>query len=301
LGKVDLLQTNNIFKEELIAPTCVEFYDSKWNACGTKTSLCQQIAGITGIDPLILNGADPTRRTVAEKMSWASERSTSRIEDTAYSLMGLFNVFMLMLYGEGERAFIRLQEEIMKRSEDYTIFAWETTEPQSEQCGLFAKSPSEFGRWTRPEGKIRERLPLISQYRSLECLFHDPASMTSRGLLIALPLLKQDMLRFEASQNQRRLRGRDKWLMALRCFFESGHRSNLGAGTYLAMVCHIGSRVMKNNQILCIWLRKHPASGIFTRTSPGAVIMLPGKCADAFRRQSIYTLPSGAVGDWDAF
>ncbi|KAH7372057.1 hypothetical protein BKA64DRAFT_586878, partial [Cadophora sp. MPI-SDFR-AT-0126] len=117
--------------QELIAPSSVELYDSKWNLFGTKASLCLQLADITAIDPLVLRGADPTIQTVAERMSWASSRSTSRIEDTAYSLMGLFNVFMPMLYGEGSRAFMRLQEEIMKQSEDCTIFAWKCARIES--------------------------------------------------------------------------------------------------------------------------------------------------------------------------
>jgi hypothetical protein len=111
--------------EELIAPAVVEFYDSKWVKLGTKDNLCQQICKIPGIDPCVLRGANPTKLIVAERMTWASERLTSRVEDTAYrySLMGLFNVFMPMLYGEGNRAFVRLQEEILRRPEDYTIFA----------------------------------------------------------------------------------------------------------------------------------------------------------------------------------
>lgn len=55
-------------------------------------------------------------------MSWASKRQTTRVEDIAYSVMGLFGVNLPMLYGEGERAFIRLQEEIMRASDDHTIF-----------------------------------------------------------------------------------------------------------------------------------------------------------------------------------
>jgi hypothetical protein len=58
--------------------------DIKWNGFGTKASLCQQIADINGIDLLVLYEADPTRRAVAERISWALERSTSRIKDTHY-------------------------------------------------------------------------------------------------------------------------------------------------------------------------------------------------------------------------
>ena len=108
--------------EELIAPKLVEFYDKEWNEIGTKLSLCEHISQVTGIDPVILRGSDPTERTVAERMSWAASRSTTRVEDAAYCLMGLFNVYMPMLYGEGSRAFTGLQEEIMKQLEDHTIF-----------------------------------------------------------------------------------------------------------------------------------------------------------------------------------
>ena len=54
-----------------------------------------------------------------------SESRKSRVKDRAYSLMGIFNVNMPMLYGEKEKAFQRLQEEIIKTSTDQSIFAWE--------------------------------------------------------------------------------------------------------------------------------------------------------------------------------
>ncbi|KXH68946.1 hypothetical protein CSAL01_09189 [Colletotrichum salicis] len=56
--------------------------------------------------------------SLAKKMSWAAKRETTRLEDRAYSLMGLFDVNMPLLYGEGEKAFFRLQEEITKKSDD---------------------------------------------------------------------------------------------------------------------------------------------------------------------------------------
>jgi hypothetical protein len=56
-------------------------------------------------------------------MSWASKRETTRVEDTAYCLMGLFGVNMLPLYGEGRKAFMRLQLEILRMSDDESIFA----------------------------------------------------------------------------------------------------------------------------------------------------------------------------------
>lgn len=170
--------------EELIAPAFVEFYDQNWNEIGTKQSLCDQIAIITSIDPLVLRGAPPTSRTIAERMSWAAYRSTTRIEDAAYSLMGLFNVFMPMLYGEGKRAFIRLQEEIIKQTEDYTIFSWKANIPGATSRGIFAHSPDEF-RVVGP-GQIVPRLSYPHQQPDQ----YPPPSLTSRGLVLTLPVLE---------------------------------------------------------------------------------------------------------------
>jgi hypothetical protein len=177
LLEVDTVNKCLFLIEELIAPAFVEFYDQNWNEIGTKQSLCDQIAKRTSIDPLVLRGANPTSRTVAERMSWAAYRSTTRIEDAAYSLMGIFNVFMPMLYGEGKRAFIRLQEEIIKQTEDYTIFSWKANIPGGAHRGIFAHSPAEFSA-VRPE---RINSHQLDQY--------PPPALTSRGLVLTLPVL----------------------------------------------------------------------------------------------------------------
>lgn len=61
----------------------------------------------------------------AEKMSWMAGRKTNRTEDVAYSLLGLFNVKMPLVYGEGIKAFHRLQVEIMKQTTDHSLFGWQ--------------------------------------------------------------------------------------------------------------------------------------------------------------------------------
>ncbi|KAJ5930996.1 HET-domain-containing protein [Penicillium verhagenii] len=76
-------------------------------------------------------------------MSWASKRETTRIEDRAYSLMGLFGIYMPLIYGERETAFVRLQEEIIKVSNDHTIFAWRQ-DHEEHHTGLLASSPAAF-------------------------------------------------------------------------------------------------------------------------------------------------------------
>lgn len=108
--------------QELIAPTKVLFYDSIWQELGTKESLKHSISVIIGIGLEMLKGGDPERFSAVKRMSWATNRTTTRIEDTAYSLLGIFGFNMPMLYGEGEGAFIRLQEEIMKHSDDHSLF-----------------------------------------------------------------------------------------------------------------------------------------------------------------------------------
>jgi hypothetical protein len=62
--------------------------------------------------------------SIEERTSWASRRQATRVEDIAYCLLGIFGVNMPLVYGEGERAFIRLQEEIQKHSSDCSILAW---------------------------------------------------------------------------------------------------------------------------------------------------------------------------------
>jgi hypothetical protein len=109
--------------QELIAPRSVEFYARDWTDLGTKSSRQDEISIVTGIDVRILDGEDPAICNVAERLSWAATRTTTRIEDAAYCLLGLFQVHMPLLYGEGERALIRLQEEILKTTEDYTLLA----------------------------------------------------------------------------------------------------------------------------------------------------------------------------------
>ncbi|OLN87989.1 Vegetative incompatibility protein HET-E-1-like protein 1 [Colletotrichum chlorophyti] len=103
---------------------------------------------ITGIDAAALTTRFDQvcrRYSVARKMSWAAHRQTTRVEDRAYSLLGLFNVNMPLLYGEGPKAFFRLQEEILKSYDDQTLFAWGYNQQIKVQGGLFAKSPADFG------------------------------------------------------------------------------------------------------------------------------------------------------------
>lgn len=131
--------------QELIAPVCVEFYAKNWEPMGTKFERHKQIAEITSIDPnvLVRNQAIDLFST-AERLSWAAHRKVTREEDEAYSLLGLFDVNMSLLYGEGrEKAFIRLQEAVYNSTADHSIFMFRHSLRNDGQP-LLADSPTRF-------------------------------------------------------------------------------------------------------------------------------------------------------------
>ena len=111
--------------QELIAPALLVFLSADWQILGTKGDLAPLVEEITQISEAVLRletALDDV--SVAKRMSWAAGRQTTRLEDEAYSLMGIFGVNMPTLYGEGRRAFRRLQEEIMKLTTDTSLFVW---------------------------------------------------------------------------------------------------------------------------------------------------------------------------------
>ncbi|KAI0741538.1 heterokaryon incompatibility protein-domain-containing protein, partial [Daedaleopsis nitida] len=111
--------------QELIAPRTLVFLSMEWTIIGTKESLAHLVEEITGIDAdILVHKRSLDSVSVARRMSWASERQTTRVEDEAYCLMGIFGVKMPTIYGEGSAAFVRLQEEILKRTCDQTLFVW---------------------------------------------------------------------------------------------------------------------------------------------------------------------------------
>ncbi|KAK4451027.1 hypothetical protein QBC34DRAFT_61486 [Podospora aff. communis PSN243] len=101
--------------QELIAPTIVKFFSMEGTYLGDKQSLRHQIQNATSIPLGALQGNNLPDFSIEARMSWVKERNTTRKEDKAYSLFGIFDVCMPLLYGEGEdRAFERLREEISK-------------------------------------------------------------------------------------------------------------------------------------------------------------------------------------------
>ena len=200
--------------QELIAPRDVRFYDEDWSCMGTRGAdingdcsrdLAERISLATGIPVKALHWYSPREHeshvrswklfrseaaalatsldsfSVAQRMSWAAGRRTTRVEDEAYSLLGLFGVNMPLLYGEGRRAFFRLQQEILRTSNDQSILACvrgftELWIP----CPLLADSPQCFmgsdieppsigaPRWATDGESVPATTPLSPSARTLE-------------------------------------------------------------------------------------------------------------------------------------
>lgn len=112
--------------QELLAPARRCCFAGDWSVIAGGDDLLDALAATTKIDRGLLQNRDLLPGfCVAERMSWAAKRQTTRQEDVAYSLMGLFGVQMPVVYGEGARnAFKRLQLEIMQSSFHVTLFAW---------------------------------------------------------------------------------------------------------------------------------------------------------------------------------
>lgn len=143
--------------QELIAPKMLLLLSNTWDVIGSKAGLADQLEFATGIPVSVLrHEARHEDICVAQRMSWAASRETTRVEDQAYCLLGLFGVNMSPLYGEGKNAFRRLQEEIMKTSVDTTLFAWQCPSlapaglnvdlslRNMESTGLLATEPAQF-------------------------------------------------------------------------------------------------------------------------------------------------------------
>ncbi|KAI1412436.1 HET-domain-containing protein [Hypoxylon sp. FL1857] len=171
--------------QELLAPQKVYFYDRGWELIGAKEQalsgvrcLVFVIAGVTGIGHTFLDGSSTLNNaSVAKRLSWIANRKTTRVEDMAYCLLGIFDINMPLLYGEGMKAFTRLQHEIIKSSSDHTIFSWTWDDNvPSNWVSMLAPFPSSFansGKYFRKDAAARLK----------------PYAMTNIGLSIELPVI----------------------------------------------------------------------------------------------------------------
>jgi hypothetical protein len=174
--------------QELLAPSNLIFYDKSWTKLGSKAgALLAEVSVTTGIQiQFLADKLSAQKASVAQKMSWLSRRKTTHTEDIAYCMMGLFGINMPLLYGEGMKAFTRLQEEIIRTSNDHTIFCWSwidslsTTEALSS---MLAPTPQNFAHGGQYSSRRTVQLP-GSAPRDVSIY-----SMTNAGLSIQLPIL----------------------------------------------------------------------------------------------------------------
>ncbi|RSM08778.1 hypothetical protein CEP52_004455 [Fusarium oligoseptatum] len=161
--------------QELIAPSHMSFFNEDWEILGTKESLREHLSRITGIDTVVLKSVETLQNiNIGKRFSWAAKRETKRVEDIAYCLMGIFGINMPLLYGEGSRAFIRLQEEIARSTNDLTLFAWQQSRKSAgsnwQLSGIFATSPKEFRHCDKllvPRGKLEAETEFTLTNRGL--------------------------------------------------------------------------------------------------------------------------------------
>ncbi|KAF5368958.1 hypothetical protein D9758_003060 [Tetrapyrgos nigripes] len=216
--------------QELLAPEFVVFLDKDWERIGTRWSLQDVVSAATGIPVDVFKGFVIDKYSVAQRMSWAAFRETTRPEDQAYCLLGIFGVSMSPIYGEGgARAFMRLQQEIIRISDDRSIFAWVAAPPTEEELkeqwqdpytppankdiprGLLARSPYEF----RMSGYVQaSNVELIGNGNK------SSYSFGNNGLHIHLPL--------NTTSSSSRHSGKDIFLAHLLC-------QSTGGGSYLTV------------------------------------------------------------------
>ncbi|KAG6330507.1 hypothetical protein ID866_8581 [Astraeus odoratus] len=187
--------------QELIAPRDVKFFNKNWQSIGDKRSHVSTLHSITRVPFHVLtDGLFGSCSNAAQILSWAANRKTTRVEDKAYSLLGLLGVHMPMSYGEGKSAFKRLQLEIIRQSNDHTIFAWDLQVERPRTTGVLADDPSLFRNChdiVRLEfDEITEEDKHLLPEQGKSNMTDDgvrTSIITNAGILVSLPVISYSM------------------------------------------------------------------------------------------------------------
>ncbi|KAI1324210.1 heterokaryon incompatibility protein-domain-containing protein [Xylariaceae sp. FL0255] len=165
--------------QELLAPREVIFYTKYWRPIGSRTELHSHLAEVTGIGRQYIKGCNLNEASIAQRMSWVARRNTSREEDMAYCLLGIFDVNMPLLYGEGMKAFRRLQEILAHEYyKDHTLYAWGE---------LVSSLPGEIVYDDVREWKPPKHGPRRPDRRSYGLLAESPKDFQYSGNIISSP------------------------------------------------------------------------------------------------------------------
>lgn len=199
--------------QELIAPCSVVFFSSEWDCIGDKSILVSDISKRSRISvDVLLNPNEVSKSSGAQRMAWAANRKTTRSEDIAYCLLGIFDINMPLLYGEGRQAFKRLQEEIIRTKQDQSLLAWEyspvsTTKHLNDMLFSFYLSnsydstngnlsPSRvFSRtcFARKPDQFKDSLEVLPNTRSPK----DSCSLNSNALDMTIPIVDRAAMGFK--------------------------------------------------------------------------------------------------------
>ncbi|KAH9238567.1 hypothetical protein K456DRAFT_1178758 [Colletotrichum gloeosporioides 23] len=176
--------------QQMVVPSRVLFFDSQFQCIGDRSSsqFAGLISSITGVDEDVLCGRRALQDiSIARRMSWAAGRESSRPEDTIYALLGLFDVLMPVMYGEGDtRAIRRLQQEIVKSTNDMSLLAWSSSE-KGEFRGVFASSLQEYHDFgTRDIAKFPFKFPGFVALTNCGLLAQGMMSPIDGGLFLNL-------------------------------------------------------------------------------------------------------------------
>lgn len=217
--------------QELVAPKRVRFYSRDWaeiGFCGysleLRRDLTYEVSEITSIPVEVLRSDVLVHhRSLAERISWLRRRTTTREEDMAYCAMGLLGINMPLLYGEGSRAWNRLQDEINRTTNDESIFTWTGTSsrwPPFAVVPIVAPSASSFS--DHKTGRIADstfRFPRL------------PWTMTNQGL--ELRLKAGTAHKIAVGPRSTRGLGRTMLIIPLNCYFET---PTMGITGFLVLV-----------------------------------------------------------------
>jgi hypothetical protein len=261
--------------QELLAPRAVSFFDASWIYVGNKTGLVQHICLATSIHMQYLLYPDTIfMASVARRMSWVAARRTTREEDMAYCMMGIFEINMPLLYGEGAKAFIRLQEEIIKHNNDQTIFCW-SWDPYTYVGswitplwrGCFAPTPLAF----------RDSVDFVQCPPWSNPTYQD-FHLSNTGLRISLPVLKcfiqskwDGIVMLDATYSQHSTRGKGDRYERVGLCLSFRHSQVLTNSDFPTRLLNLPRQWAKTAVPLCLAHDRNPRKRLFHELPPHSV------------------------------
>ncbi|KAH4037182.1 hypothetical protein HBI56_167580 [Parastagonospora nodorum] len=299
--------------QELIGPKAVEFYSRDWSMIGTKATQSKRISQRTEIPERILNGDSLHSCSVAQRMSWAGGRSTKREEDEAYCLLGIFDMNMPLIYGEGKKSFVRLQLAILDQEEDYSILAWSRMKDDNSLTGLLASSPLDFSTkthsGTRKTNRRRPQIPKVSYTKSTaRAFFRRWVPQSNLPALLAVPYYRLLNTDYESLQSyvpsRAGLRTGEKLPDCISVKVPSVPVRATSRGLHLSLPVRMSDDpkvhsiawiyCIYQGRLLCILLRQSDST-VFARHSPTWLFTVDAKFLKEFEMQEVYCHVSSPV------